>query len=100
MQGKIADTLNDVIERNERLTGEIERISNVVGKEGKLSQRAQVPDGGGAWSSATDAVNSLIIVANSSGMPYSSLIGAMLNSPRISRHSCGSSRRRSESGRR
>src|SRR5687768_15359386 len=43
VQGKIADTLNDILDLNERTAFEIERISTVVGKEGKLSARAQVP---------------------------------------------------------
>ena len=50
VQGKIADTLNDVLELDDRLAGEIERISTVVGKEGKLNQRAQIPAAGGQWS--------------------------------------------------
>jgi HAMP domain-containing protein/CheY-like chemotaxis protein/signal transduction histidine kinase len=58
--GKIADTLNDIIEQNERMAEEIERISNVVGKEGKLNQRASVPNGGGKWSVVAESVNSLI----------------------------------------
>src|SRR4051812_5701329 len=39
VDGKIADTFNEVIELNQRLAAEIERLSNVVGKEGKISQR-------------------------------------------------------------
>src|SRR5204863_8221173 len=77
VQGKIADTLNDIIERNERLTSEISRIANVVGKEGKLSQRAQVPDGGGAWSAAADAVNSLIVDLVQPTNEISRVIGAV-----------------------
>src|SRR3954453_13393918 len=57
--GKGADTLNEIIELNDRLTSEIETISTVVGKEGKLSARAQIPNGGASWSSVADAVNSL-----------------------------------------
>src|SRR5262249_6437281 len=40
ISGKIADTLNDVIERNDNLTKELERVSRVVGKEGRIAQRA------------------------------------------------------------
>src|SRR5580700_10035358 len=40
--GKIADAFNDVVERNERMATELERISLVVGKEGKISQRASI----------------------------------------------------------
>src|SRR5436190_400255 len=58
--GKIADTLNDILELNERSTQEIERIANVVGKEGKLNQRAQAPGASGKWVVIADSVNSLI----------------------------------------
>jgi len=37
--GKIADTFNTVIESNERMTRELERIVHVVGKEGRITQR-------------------------------------------------------------
>jgi HAMP domain-containing protein/CheY-like chemotaxis protein/signal transduction histidine kinase len=60
VQGKIADTLNDILDLNERTSSEIERISNVVGKEGKLNQRAQVPAAGGQWGVMADSVNNLI----------------------------------------
>ena len=40
MDGKIADAFNDVIELNQRHAAELERLSRVVGKEGKISQRA------------------------------------------------------------
>ena len=47
--GKIADVFNEVIERNERMAHELERISHVVGKEGRISQRASIGGVGGAW---------------------------------------------------
>jgi HAMP domain-containing protein/CheY-like chemotaxis protein/signal transduction histidine kinase len=60
VQGKVADTLNDILELNERTALEIERISTVVGKEGKLNQRTQVPAAGGQWVVMSEAVNNLI----------------------------------------
>ena len=36
LNGKIADTFNDVIELNEKMAKELERLSRVVGKEGKI----------------------------------------------------------------
>jgi len=60
VQGKIADSLNDILELNERTSEEVERIANVVGKEGKLNQRAQVPAAGGRWGVIADSVNNLI----------------------------------------
>jgi HAMP domain-containing protein/CheY-like chemotaxis protein/signal transduction histidine kinase len=58
--GKIADTLNDIIERNEKLTKELERIGTVVGKEGKINQRASLGDAGGGWADSVDSINTLI----------------------------------------
>src|SRR5579872_649726 len=40
MDGKIADAFNDVIELHDRMSKELDRLSRVVGKEGKISQRA------------------------------------------------------------
>src|SRR5271166_4178479 len=40
IDGKIADTLNDLIELNARLADELKRLSQVVGEEGRISQRA------------------------------------------------------------
>src|SRR5881296_502795 len=44
----------------ERMTHEVDRISNVVGKDGKLNQRAQAPNANGSWSVIPEAVNSLV----------------------------------------
>jgi methyl-accepting chemotaxis protein len=60
MAGKIADVLNEVIELQERLTREIDRINVVVGKEGKINQRASLGGAGGGWQAAVDSMNSLI----------------------------------------
>ena len=46
--GKVADAFNDVLELNERMARELERLSRVVGKEGKISQRAALGDVSGS----------------------------------------------------
>ena len=51
VNGKIADTLNDVIELNDRLAKEMERVSRVVGRDGKITQRATPPVAYGSWGS-------------------------------------------------
>ncbi len=58
--GKIADAFNDVVERNERMAKELERISLVVGKEGKISQRASIGEVSGAWAESIASVNTLM----------------------------------------
>src|SRR5262249_33433766 len=58
--GKIADLLNEIVEMQERSTNEIERISSVVGKEGKLNQRCHLPNASGSWTSMCDSINGMI----------------------------------------
>ncbi|HEY2989960.1 MAG TPA: HAMP domain-containing protein, partial [Candidatus Binatia bacterium] len=60
INGKIADTLNDIFQKMGDTTSEIERVSLVVGKEGKLSQRAALPGARGSWKARIEAINSLI----------------------------------------
>jgi len=47
--GKIADTLNEIIELSDRTAKELERVSRVVGKEGKIVHRSAVPGASGSW---------------------------------------------------
>ncbi len=58
--GKVAEAFNEVVEQNERLAGELARLSRVVGKEGKLSQRLALADAGGFWTESVESVNELI----------------------------------------
>ncbi|MEH2077198.1 MAG: HAMP domain-containing protein [Nostoc sp.] len=58
--GKIADTLNDIIDRNEQMAAELQRIGNVVGKEGKIADRASLGDVRGSWLHCVNSVNTLI----------------------------------------
>src|SRR5262245_20530624 len=58
--GKIADTLNDIIELSDKTAKELERVSRVVGKEGKIMHRAAVPAAAGSWLRLVDLKNLLI----------------------------------------
>src|SRR5438046_2019840 len=58
--GKVADTFNDVIRLNQRLTQELARIGRVVGKEGRIRQRASLGEASGLWADAMRSVNNLI----------------------------------------
>jgi HAMP domain-containing protein/CheY-like chemotaxis protein/signal transduction histidine kinase len=60
LAGKVADTFNDVIGMNQRLARELDRIGQVVGKEGRISQRASLGDVGECWAEAIGSVNGLI----------------------------------------
>ena len=58
--GKIADTFNAVIERNERMARELERIGRVVGKEGRITQRASIGEVTNSWADAIASINDLV----------------------------------------
>ena len=58
--GKIADTFNDIVAANERLAGELERVGQAVGKQGKTRQRVRAERRAGAWGGMESSVNQLI----------------------------------------
>src|SRR5205814_727946 len=58
--GKIADTFNEVIAKNQRLTMELDRIGRAVGKKGRITQRASLGDVSDSWAEAIRSVNNLI----------------------------------------
>src|SRR2546428_487558 len=58
--GKVYDTLNDIIEQNEKLTAEIQRIGMVVGKAGRMRQRTSLANVSGGWAQSIDALNTLV----------------------------------------
>src|SRR5205823_6197001 len=58
--GKIADTFNELIRTNQRMTQELERIRRVVGKEGRITQRASLGDVSESWALAIGSINDLI----------------------------------------
>ena len=60
MAGKIADTFNEVIRTNQRMMQELERIVRVVGKEGRITQRASLDNVSESWADAIGCVNVLI----------------------------------------
>src|ERR1700674_302808 len=60
LSGKVADAFNDVVELNERMAGELARLSRLVGKEGKLSCRGSLGEVSGFWRDSLFSVNALI----------------------------------------
>ncbi|HEV7231021.1 MAG TPA: HAMP domain-containing protein [Bacteroidia bacterium] len=58
--GKICDTLNEIIELNERMVFEFEKVGNSIGKQGKLTKRVELDGARGSWGSCVDSVNTLI----------------------------------------
>jgi hypothetical protein len=60
LSGKVGDIFNEVMDHLEGMTNELDRISRVVGKEGKIKQRAAVSGLSGSWFASIDSVNALI----------------------------------------
>jgi signal transduction histidine kinase/HAMP domain-containing protein/ActR/RegA family two-component response regulator len=58
--GKVADELNEIIAASQQLGTELERVSRVVGKEGKLSQRVSLKGNDQVFGDCVESVNSLI----------------------------------------
>src|SRR5438270_4225463 len=58
--GKIADTFNSVIETNQRMARELERLVHAVGKEGRIGQRASIGEVSGSWADVIQCINVLI----------------------------------------
>jgi signal transduction histidine kinase/CheY-like chemotaxis protein/HAMP domain-containing protein len=75
--GKIADTLNDIVELNDKVSRELDRMSKVVGKEGKLTERASFGSVGGAWAHTEDSINALVGDLARPTMEMARVIGAV-----------------------
>ena len=58
--GKIADTFNDIIATNQWMTRELERIGALVGKRGRITQRASLRDVSNSWADAIGSLNGLV----------------------------------------
>jgi HAMP domain-containing protein/CheY-like chemotaxis protein len=58
--GKIADTFNEIVGTNQRMAKQLERVGQVVGREGRTRQRVRVGLSDGAWGEMEASVNSLI----------------------------------------
>ncbi|HWI91210.1 MAG TPA: HAMP domain-containing protein [Flavisolibacter sp.] len=61
LSGKIYDTINDIITLNELLVSELTEARKIIGKQGKLNHRVELPRvAGGSWNTAVQSINSLI----------------------------------------
>ncbi|WP_172428498.1 HAMP domain-containing protein [Azospirillum brasilense] len=58
--GKIADTFNEIVAANQRMATQLERVGQVVGREGKTRQRVKFGLAQGAWGEMETSVNTLI----------------------------------------
>ncbi|WP_249150403.1 HAMP domain-containing protein [Bradyrhizobium sp. JYMT SZCCT0180] len=60
IEGKIADTFNEIVAANQRMAQQLERVGQVVGREGKTRQRVKFDLSSGSWADMEGSVNTLI----------------------------------------
>jgi HAMP domain-containing protein/CheY-like chemotaxis protein/GAF domain-containing protein len=56
----VAAAFNQLVDRNQQVTRELVRVSKVVGREGRITERADVAGAPGSWAEKVGAVNELI----------------------------------------
>jgi CheY-like chemotaxis protein len=75
--GKVADTVNDIVESSQRMSKELARLSRVVGREGKMGQRASMGDVTGEWAEDIHSINALLDDLASPAIETARVIGAV-----------------------
>jgi len=60
LMADIAMTFNDVASRNERMTRELQRISDTVGRQGDMTARVSLEGMTGGWAESAGALNALV----------------------------------------
>jgi HAMP domain-containing protein/CheY-like chemotaxis protein len=60
LEGKVADTFNEIVAANQQMAGELKRIGQVVGKEGRTRERTRFQQIRGSWGEMETSVNTLV----------------------------------------
>src|SRR5579862_627770 len=60
LDGKVADTFNQVAAQMERFGDNVSRLRNEVGRRGKINERMPIGDAVGGWADRIEAINSLV----------------------------------------
>ena len=60
LEGKIADTFNEIVAANQQMAQELKRVGQVVGKEGRTRERTRFHESRGAWGEIEVSVNTLV----------------------------------------
>ena len=61
IHSKVGDTLNDIISLNEILFHELKKAGNIIGRQGHLNHRVELPRyARGAWNEGVESINTLI----------------------------------------
>jgi HAMP domain-containing protein/CheY-like chemotaxis protein/signal transduction histidine kinase len=60
MTGRLARAFNELAQTREQTTDELMRVATVIGREGRLTERAEVRGAAGVWKQQIDSVNMMI----------------------------------------
>src|SRR5579864_5407524 len=60
VEAQIATAFNQTIAQKQRISKEVTRLSETVGKEGRLRQRMSLPGAIGDWATEAESINTLI----------------------------------------
>jgi HAMP domain-containing protein/CheY-like chemotaxis protein/signal transduction histidine kinase len=60
IEGRIAEAFNQAIDHEDRISREINRLSESVGKEGRLRQRMSLAGAIGQWATKAQSINTLL----------------------------------------
>jgi len=60
LEGKVADTFNEIVSANQQMASELKRIGQVVGKEGRTRERTRFQQLRGSWGEMESSVNALV----------------------------------------
>ncbi|MEA2176955.1 MAG: hypothetical protein QOG77_252, partial [Solirubrobacteraceae bacterium] len=60
VMGEVQGRINDLLETNSRMARELQRLARVVGRDGRMTERAALPGVYGSWADQIEAVNSLV----------------------------------------
>ena len=58
--GRLEAAFNELAARNAALEAEVVRIAQIIGREGRMTERARLDSVGGGWSTAIESINGLI----------------------------------------
>ena len=58
--GEIGSAYNELVAMNARMEKEMARMRRVIGREGRMDQRASLGSAGGGWESSVESLNALI----------------------------------------
>ena len=60
LAGELATAFNELAEIREQTTKELVRVGRIVGRDGRLTERASIQGAQGSWAASLDAVNGMV----------------------------------------